>query len=144
MKTQKGKLAISIILVLTVFVAFAVAGGEHKINLMADKSGKGAKGEVVFADKGADQKEITITMKGLKPNSIYTVWLVNMKPKMDMLGVGTGDYSFKSDDKGNGRYNATISKTELDKWQMFKIAYHPDGDPKNMKNIEIVLKSPVK
>jgi len=27
---------------------------------------------------------------------------------------------------------------------MFKIAYHPDGDPKNMKNIEIVLMAPVK
>lgn len=144
MKTQKGKLALSIILVLTVFVVFAAAGGERKIDLKADKSGKGAKGEVVVIDKGADQKEITITMKGLKPNSVYTVWLVNMKPKMDMIGVGMGDYSFKSDDKGNANYTATISSVEMEKWQMIEIGYHPDGDPKNMNKMKIALKAPVK
>ena len=70
--------------------------------MKADKAGQGAKGEVVITDGKAGQKEITITMTGLKPNYVYTVWLVNMKPKMDMLGVGTGDYSFKSDGKGAG------------------------------------------
>jgi hypothetical protein len=49
---------------------------------------------------------------------------------MDMLGAGTGDYSFKSDDKGIGNYTATISNAELEKWEMVEIAYHPDGDAK--------------
>ncbi len=144
MKTQKGKWPLSIVLVLTVFAMFAMAAGEQKITLKADKAGKGAKGQAVITDKGSDQKEISINLTGLKPNAVYTVWLVNMKPKMDMVGVGTGDYSFKSDDKGNAHYTATISTAELEKWQMFEIAYHPDGDPKNMKTMGIALKAPIK
>ena len=112
--------------------------------MKADKAGQGAKGEVVITDGKAGQKEIAITMTGLKPNSVYTVWLVNMKPKMDMLGVGTGDYSFKSDGKGIGNYTATISNAELEKWEMLEIAYHPDGDAKDMKKMQITLNGLVK
>ncbi len=144
MKAQKGKWALSIVLVLTVFTAFAVAAGQQKIKLKADKAGKGAKGQVVITDKGGDQKEITIATTGLKPDSVYTVWLVNMKPKMDMIGLGTGDYSFRSDNKGSGYYTASISVAELEKWQMVEIAYHPDGNPKNMKKMAIALNAPIK
>ncbi len=144
MKTQKRNWALGIILVLTVFVMSAMAASEQKITLKADKAGLGAKGEAVITDGKAGQKKITITMAGLKPNSVYTVWMVNMKPKMDMLGVGTGDYSFKSNGKGIGNYTATISKAELEKWEMIEIAYHPDGDAKNMKNMQIALMAPSK
>jgi len=144
MKTHKRNWALGIILVVTVFVTSAMAAGEQKIALKADKAGQGAKGEVAIADGKASQKEIAISMTGLKPNSVYSVWLVNMKPKMDMLGVGTGDYSFKSDGKGIGNYTATISNAELEKWEMIEIAYHPDGDAKNMKNIQIALMAPSK
>jgi hypothetical protein len=67
-----------------------------------------------------------------------------MKPKMDMLGVGTGDYLFKSDGKGIGNYTATISNAELEKWEMLEIAYHPDGNAKNMKKMQIALSGPIK
>ena len=144
MKAQKRNWALGIILVFTVFVMSAMAANEQKITLKTDKAGQGAKGEVVIADGKAGQKEITISMTGLKPNSVYTVWLVNMKPKMDMLGVGTGDYSFKSDGKGIGNYTATISNAELEKWEMLEIAYHPDGNAKNMKKMQIALSSPIK
>ena len=115
--------------------------GEHKLALKADSAGKGAKGKVVIKDSGAGQKEITLHMTGLKPNSVYTVWLVNMKPKMDMMGIGEGDYAFKSDDQGDGHYSVTVSADELHKWQMVEIAYHPDGDPKNMKKMGVALKA---
>jgi len=144
MKAQKRNWALGIILVFTVFVMSAMAANEQKITLKTDKAGQGAKGEVVIADGKAGQKEITISMTGLKPNSVYTVWLVNMKPKMDMLGVGTGDYSFKSDGKGIGNYTATISNAELEKWEMLEIAYHPDGNAKNMKKMQIALSGPIK
>ena len=143
MKAQKSW-ALSVILVFTLFVMSAMAANEQKITLKADTAGQGAKGEVVITDSKAGQKEITIAVTGLKPNSVYTVWLVNMKPKMNMLGVGTGDYSFKSDDKGIGNYTATISNAELEKWEMLEIAYHPDGDAKDMKKMQIALKAPVK
>jgi hypothetical protein len=143
MKAQKSW-ALSLILVFTLFVMSAMAANEQKITLKPDKAGQGAKGEATITDGKAGQKEITIAVTGLKPNSVYTVWLVNMKPKMDMLGVGTGDYSFKSDDKGIGNYTATISNAELEKWEMLEIAYHPDGNAKDMKKMQIALKAPVK
>ena len=143
MKAQKRNWALGIILVFTVFVMSAMAANEQKITLKADKAGQGAKGEVVIADGKVGEKEITISMTGLKPNSVYTVWLVNMKPKMDMLGVGTGDYSFKSDGKGIGNYTATISNAEFEKWEMLEIAYHPDGNAKNMKKMQIALSGPI-
>jgi hypothetical protein len=100
---------------------------------------RGAQGEAVISDAGAGSKEVVITASGLKPNEVYTVWLVNMKPKMDMAGVGTGDYAFTSDAAGNGRYTATVSGGTLDKWQVIKIAHHPDRNPGNMKNIGSAL-----
>ena len=144
MKSQKRYCALRMILVFAVLTVTGVAYGQQKIALKADKGGKGAKGEVVIANAKAGQKEITITMTGLMPNSVYTVWLVNMKPKMDMVGVGTGDYSFKSDSKGAANYSATISSAELEKWQMFEIAYHPDGNAKDMKKMQIAFSGPVK
>jgi len=144
MKTQKRNWALGIILGFTVFAISAMAAGEQKITLKADKGGHGAKGEVVIMDGKAGQKEINIAMTGLKPNSVYTVWLVNMKPKMDMLGLGSGDYSFKSDGKGIGNYTAAIANADLEKWQMLEIAYHPDGNGKDMKKMQIVLNGSVK
>lgn len=144
MKLQRKYWALRMLLVFTVLTVSGLAHGQQKVVLKADKAGKGAKGEVAIADAKAGQKDVTITMTGLKPNSIYTVWLVNMEPKMDMAGVGTGDYSFKSDGKGAANYTAAISSAELEKWQMFEIAYHPDGDAKNMKKMQIALSGPIK
>ena len=125
-----------LVVVFSLFTGLAIAAGDQKVALKADKAGKGASGTAVIVDKGGDQKEVAITAKGLKPNSVYTVWLVNMKPKMDMAGLGGGDYSFKSDDKGNATFSATIGSADLAKWQLVEVAYHPSGDPKNMKEME--------
>jgi hypothetical protein len=144
MKTHQKNWALAIILGSTVLATSALAAGEQKITLKAEKAGQEARGQVVITDGKAGQKEIAISMTGLKPNSVYTVWLVNMKPKMDMLGVGTGDYSFKSDGKGTGSYAAAISNAELEKWEMLEIVYHPDGNAKDMKKMQIALNGSVK
>ena len=135
-------LFVSVILVGAFFGMAAAA--EQKIALQGGPDMKQAQGEATIKDKGADQKEITIHATGLKPNQVYTAWLVNMKPKMDMIGVGTGDYAFKSDDKGTGHYVGAISAAELAKWEMIEIAHHPDGDPKNMKKMGIALMADLK
>ena len=90
MTQPKSSGVFSIMLAFTMFVIPAMAGAQQKIMLKADKAAKGAKGEAVITDSKAGQKEMTITMTGLKPNSVYTVWLVNMKPKM---GEGQGSLS---------------------------------------------------
>jgi hypothetical protein len=135
MLTKQKFFSSLMVVVFTLFTGLAMAAGEQKVTLKADKAGKGASGEVVIVDKGGDQREVTITAKGLKPNSVYTVWLVNMKPKMDMAGLGGGDYSFKSDDKGNAIFSATIGSADLSKWQLIELAYHPSGDAKNTKEL---------
>lgn len=144
MKSQRRYRALRMLMFFSVLSVAGLAYGQQKIALKADKGGKGAKGEVTIADAKSGQKELTVTMSGLKPNSVYTVWLVNVKPKMDMAGVGTGDYSFKSDEKGAANYSAIISSAELEKWQMFEIAYHPKGNAKDMKKMEIALSAPIK
>jgi hypothetical protein len=135
MQAKQKVLSSLMVVVFTLFTGLAIAAGEQKVTLKADKAGKGASGAAVIVDKGGDQKGVTITAKGLKPNSVYTVWLVNVKPKMDMAGLGEGDYSFRSDDKGSATLSATISAADLAKWQLIELAYHPSGDPKNMKEL---------
>jgi len=133
-------------------MTLAHAAVERTINLTAGPAEKSANGSVEINTNGDNQKEITINATGLKPNAVYTVWLVSMKPslipfmkpKMQKAGLGEGDYSFKSDDTGEGRYAAILSPTELEKWQMLKIAFHPDGDPTNMKNMGIALNADLK
>lgn len=122
-----------------VIVASLSWAAERALSLSPDKAGKGASGEVVIKDTDTGQKEITITVKGLKPNGVYTVWFVNMKPKMDMAGIGAPDYVIKIDGTGSGTYRATVTTTELDKWQVIEITYHKSGDPKNMKKIAPAL-----
>jgi len=135
MQAKRVVISSVLVVVFSLIAGLAVAAGEQKIALKADKAGKGASGAAVITDKGGDQKGVAITAKNLKPNSVYTVWLVNMKPKMDMAGLGEGDYSFRSDDKGNATFSATIGSADLSKWQLIELAYHPSGDPKNMKEL---------
>ncbi|MHB1012705.1 MAG: hypothetical protein ACYC37_07365 [Desulfobacteria bacterium] len=135
MQAKQKVVSSLLLIVFSLFAGLAVAAAEQKVALKADKAGKGASGAAVIVDKGGDRKEVAITAKGLRPNSVYTVWLVNVKPKMDMAGLGGGDYSFRSDDKGNASYSATIGSADLSKWQLIELAYHPSGDPKNMKEL---------
>lgn len=144
MKMQKRIITGICFFTFVLLISFSLAEAQQKLVLKARPVGKGAHGEAVIKDLGQDQKEITIEAKGLKPNAVYTVWLVNMKPKMDMIGVGPGDYSFKSDDKGNAHYSANVSAAEIEKWQVLEIPHHPDGDPKNMKKMGIALKADIR
>ena len=128
-----------------VVAAVAWAAGEQKVTFKKGPDGKGAKAEAVVKDApgAADQKQITIKASGLKPDSVYTAWFVNEKPKMDMAGVGTGDYSFRSDSQGNGTYTATVPASDLEKWSLLELARHPDGNPTNMDNVKIALKADI-
>lgn len=120
------------------------ASAAEKVVLQAGPDMRGAQGEAVIRDIDAGQKEVIITAQGLKPNEVYTVWLVNMKPKMDMAGLGTGDYAFTSDAKGTVSYTATVSGAELGKWQLIEVAHHPDRNPRNMEKMGVALKGELK
>jgi hypothetical protein len=139
MKTNKVFTMFALTLSLLLIATFSLAA-KQTVTLMPGPDGKGAGGEAVISDAGAGQKKIDITVRGLKPDEVYTVWFVNMKPKMDMAGLGTPDYVIKLDRRGGGRYTATVTTRELEKWQLIEIASHPTGDPRDMKKMGIALK----
>ena len=129
---------------LLLLLTLSPVSAAERVALLAGPDMRGAQGEAVISDVGSGNKEVKITAQGLKPNEVYTVWLVNMKPKMDMAGLGAGDYAFTSDAKGNGRYTATVSGATLDGWQLIEVAHHPDRNPRNMDKMGIALKGELK
>ena len=78
---------------------------------------------------------IKINAQGLKPDSVYTAWFVNTKPKKHETGAGQAPYMFKTDSNGNGSYAAPLKESPYGKWQMLMIVLHPNGNPKDMKNM---------
>ncbi len=110
-------------------VAFAWAG-QTQLPLKAEKPSPGASGTISISDNS-----LNIQAKGLRPNGVYTVWFVNMKPKKQEVGVGQSPYMFKTDAEGNGSYTATLSESPFGKWQVVMIVLHPKGDPMNMKDM---------
>jgi len=131
------------IILISALLVFALvspaSAAEMTVMLKPGPDGKGASGTAVIRDK-AGMKEVAITMSGLKPDAVYTVWLVNK----GHTGLGKPDYDFKADSKGNAVYAATIAREEIEKWEGLDIVRHPDGNPKNMKNIKSALKGELK
>ena len=130
--------------ILLLLLTLTPVSAAERVALLAAPDMRGAQGEAVISDVGSGNKEVKITSQGLKPNEVYTVWLVNMKPKMDMAGLGTGDYAFTSDARGTISYTATVAGAELGKWQLIEVAHHPDRNPRNMDKMGIALKGELK
>jgi hypothetical protein len=122
-------------LALVASLAVGAAAAESKtFALMGQKDTPQASGTATV-----EGTKLTITAKGLKPNAVYTVWLVNMQPTMTKAGAGTPPFDFKSDGKGNAKYTASLSESPVGKWQAIFIVRHPSGDPKAMDKMEDAL-----
>ena len=110
-------------------LSLASQAGE-KITLMATKKHPNASGTAVI-----NESNIKINAQGLKPDSVYTAWFVNTKPKKHKNGAGQAPYMFKTDSNGNGSYVAPLKESPYGKWQMLMVVLHPNGNPKDMKNM---------
>ena len=110
-------------------LSLASQAGE-KISLMATKKHPNASGTAVI-----NGSNIKINAQGLKPDSVYTAWFVNTKLKKHETGAGQAPYMFKTDSNGNGSYAAPLKESPYGKWQMLMIVLHPNGNPKDMKNM---------
>lgn len=88
----------------------------------------GASGSAVISDTHID-----VNATGLKPNSVYTVWFVNMQPKKQETGAGQAPFMFKTDTTGHGKYSAPLIESPRGSWQMLMVVEHPNGDPMDMK-----------
>ena len=111
----------------------------HTIALTPTKMHPSASGSTIISDKS-----INVQTRGLKPNSVYTVWFVNMKPKKQETGAGTAPYMFKTDAYGNGNYSAPLTALPFGRWQMIMVVLHPDGNPQNMNHMVGALKAELK
>ena len=90
-----------------------------------------------------DTSHVSIQARGLKPDAVYTVWFVNMKPKKKVMGAGMMPYMFRTDKWGDGNYSTSISKAPFGDWAMLMVVLHPNGDPKDMDNMVGALKTPL-
>ena len=132
-----NKITVSAIALLIVGLCFsAMAGSGHELTLDPTSEHPAAKGTALIKDN-----YVSIQARGLKANSIYTVWFVNMKPKKNETGAGSAPYMFKTDANGFGQYSAALSESPFGKWQMIMIVLHPNGDPADMKSMVGALKA---
>ena len=132
-----NKITVSIIaLGIVAFSISSMAGTGHELTLNAIKDHPTAKGTALIKDN-----YVSIQARGLKSDSVYTVWFVNMKPKKHETGAGSAPYMFKTDANGFGQYSALLSESPFGKWQMIMIVLHTNGDPTDMKSMVGALKA---
>jgi len=110
--------------------ATGMAADATSFALMGQKDTPTASGTATLAGK-----TLTVAATGLKPNAVYTVWLVNMSPTMTKAGAGTAPYTFTADAKGGATYTAELGDSPVGKWQSIMIVRHTTGDPKNMNDM---------
>ncbi len=134
-KYLKQIIVVASVLLLSGSLSFA-GTGSVKTDLTATKAHPNASGTAYIGDG-----EIDIQAKGLKPDSVYTVWFVNMKPKKHETGAGSAPYMFKTNSNGNGSYASALNESPVGKWEMIMIVLHPNGDPADMKNMVGALKA---
>lgn len=122
------------------FNAFALASqAGEKYSLRATKKFPDASGSAVITNTHID-----IKASGLKPDSIYTVWFVNMKPKKHETGAGQAPFMFKTDTQGHGTYSSPLNGSPHGAWQMLMVVEHPNGDPMDMKHMVGALSAELK
>ena len=136
MKDIKKITASLIAFAIFVFGISAMAGSGHELTLDATKEHPAAKGTALIKDN-----YVSIQARGLKSNSVYTVWFVNMKPKKHETGAGSAPYMFKTDANGFGQYSAPLRESPFGKWQMIMIVLHTNGDPADMNSMVGALKA---
>lgn len=132
MKRKKG---IVFLVCASIALTFSINGwaSESKayhIELKPTEAHPGASGKAII-----DDEYIFILANGLKPNSVYTAWFVNMKPEKHETGAGMPPYMFKTDHEGSATYTSDLKEPPFGKWQMIMIVLHPNGDPGDMKNM---------
>ena len=119
------------------FISTSWASGPGRtIQLEAIAAHPDASGTAVI-----DQNHVSVQARGLKSDSVYTVWFVNMKPRKNETGAGNAPYMFRTDKWGNGNYSAPLMEAPFGKWAMVMVVLHPNGDPKDMKRMVGALKA---
>ena len=134
----KRRFQIVLIAIMSIFFFFSSWAAAGANTLVLEPTGKHpeATGAAVIGDD-----HISVQARGLHPESVYTVWFVKMKPKKSETGAGSAPYMFRTDRWGNGSYSAPLKGDPSGEWSMIMVVQHPNGDPKDMKNMVGALKA---
>ncbi len=146
MQAKRHAKFVVLLLTLTLLSTVAVAAGDQKFSMWATPYAPSARGDLIMRDtegtvRGVPQKEITIQAAGLHPDSLYTVWFANDKPKPQFSKLGEGDNSFRSDAKGFGTFTALVPVSDLSNWKSVEVAFQPTGDPNDVRTRQFALRS---
>jgi hypothetical protein len=100
---------------------------------------KRAIGEVTVShiSRVRSDRLLSIDVFRLRPNSVYSVWLVDNSQERTPAGL-RGKNFFRTDGSGNAHYADYTDEYTLD-WKTLEIAYHPGGDINDMDGMVVVL-----
>jgi hypothetical protein len=119
-------LAILFIFSLTAVLSVS-AQNEQVVELKPTKLFPKAGGQAVITDKG-NQKQITISAKGLQPGGVYSALLSRVQEPQMAQALGEGDVNFRADRNGNVKYQALADAGEFHNWTSIDIIYHKNGE----------------
>lgn len=136
---KRSALAWMIPALVLVAVSPAFAGGGDKTLALGNTPSH----EAAFGTAHISGDRIQILAGGLKPESVYTVWFVNTEPKKHETGAGLPPYMFRTDADGDAVYVSELDNSPVGQWEMVMIVQHPNGDPKDMKNMVGALKAKI-
>lgn len=137
MNNRKTITVLALVYMLSFSLAWA-SGDSRSFILQPTPAHPDANGSAVI-----DRHHVSIQARGLKPDSVYTVWFVNLKPKKHETGAGSAPYMFRTDQWGDGNYSAQLDEAPFGRWSMVMVVLHPNGDPNDMKNMVGALKAPL-
>lgn len=125
-----SKKSVVIFLLALALVSLGTRWAATQLRMTPEKANPNAAGTISLSKNSLD-----ITAAGLKPRSVYTVWLVKTTPEKTEAGAGSPPYMFKTDSQGKGTYRASLAESPFGKWQEVMVVLHPDGNPENMENM---------
>lgn len=81
---------------------------------------------------------LEVTIFGLKPRAVYTVWLLDTNTGKRTPAGLTGKNRFRASADGVAHYSAFTDEYTTG-WKTLQIAYHADGNAENTGGMVVVL-----
>ena len=136
-----------IILVLLFVIALFYTGADAlavEIKMKPAVPDTEARGLVTIKDapRVPSDRLLIVDVRGLRPDSVYSVWLVDKDTGKRTPAGLTGQNHFRTDPSGYAHYTDHTDRYKLDH-NTLEVAFHPDGDPGNTVDMVVVLTAPL-
>ncbi len=130
MKNQKKNFRWFFVLVLIIFGVMTLASNGSAMMLKVGNAKEKAKAEANIVDEKG-KKILKISLEGLEPDSVYTVWFVKTGPKREKIGVGKAPHSFMSNGEGKANFTAEVTDEQLQKGNLLRVSFNNDSNANN-------------